>query len=61
MNNTQKGSRQVGVGLSTQLAKDHLKKTTKNEEETKNKIELWRLKVRAWKKNQMTSVRSEKN
>ncbi len=35
MNNTQKGSKQVGVGLSTQLAKDPLKKTTKNEEETK--------------------------
>jgi hypothetical protein len=37
MNNTKKGRRQVGVGLSTHLAKDRLKKTTKNEEETRNK------------------------
>jgi hypothetical protein len=40
-----------------------LKKTTKNEEETRNKKkkELWRSKVRAWKKNKTTSVRKEKN
>jgi hypothetical protein len=40
MNNTKKGRRQVRVGLSTHLAKDHLKKTTKNEEETKTKKQI---------------------